>query len=61
MLRVMYKNAAQSWLPIIMAYMAARRYLSDFKRGVILGACLAVASVTRQISLLMFHEKRYTR
>ena len=40
------KNAAQAWLPIIIAGMAARQDLSDFERGVIVGACLAGASVT---------------
>ena len=47
MLRVMYKNAAQVWLPIIMASMAERGDLSDFERGVIVGARLEGASVTK--------------
>jgi len=45
MLRVIYENAAQAWLPFIMASMAARRDLSDFERGMIVGAHLAGASV----------------
>ena len=47
MLWAMYKNAAQAWLPLIMASVAARGDLSDFERGVIVGACLVGASVTK--------------
>ena len=47
MLRVMYKNAAQAWLPIIMDSMAARGDLSDFERGTIVEVHLAGASVTK--------------
>ena len=43
MLRVMYKNAAQTWLSIIMA---ARGDLSDLKMEVIVGVHLEGASVT---------------
>ena len=42
----MYKNAAQAWLPIIMASIAARGDLSDFERGGD-GVHLAEASVTK--------------
>ncbi|MGH0155003.1 UNVERIFIED_CONTAM: hypothetical protein FKN15_037805 [Acipenser sinensis] len=49
--RVMYKNAGQAWLPIIMASMAARGDLSDFERGVIVGARLSGASVTKTAQL----------
>ena len=46
MLQVMYKNAAQTQLPIIMASMAARGDPIEFERGVIVGVHLAGASVT---------------
>ena len=48
MLRVMHKNAAQAWLPIIMA---ARGDPSDFEGGVIVGARFAGASVTKTAQL----------
>ena len=51
MLRVMYKNAAQAWLPIIMANNAARGDLTDFKRGVMVGMHLAGTSVTKTTQL----------
>ncbi|MGH0152958.1 UNVERIFIED_CONTAM: hypothetical protein FKN15_022802 [Acipenser sinensis] len=51
MLRVMYKNAGQAWLPIIMASMAARGDLSDFEKWVIVGIRLAGASVTKTAQL----------
>ena len=51
MLRVMYKNAAQAWLPIIMASMAARGGPGDFERGGIVGTHLAGASVTKTAQL----------
>ena len=51
MLRVMYKDAAQAWLPIIMASMAARGDLSEFERGVIVGVRLSGASVTKTAHL----------
>ena len=51
MLRVMYKNAAQAWLPIIMAGMVARGDLGDVEGEVIVGACVAGASVTKTAKL----------
>ena len=51
LLRVMYKNADQEWLPIIMASMAARGDLSDFERGVIVRARLERALTTKTAQL----------
>ena len=51
MLRIMYKNAAQAWLPIIMASISARRDFIDIERGVIVGLRLAGASVTKTAQL----------
>ncbi|MGH0116349.1 UNVERIFIED_CONTAM: hypothetical protein FKN15_035653 [Acipenser sinensis] len=51
MLRVMYKNAGQAWLPIIMASMAARGDLCDFERRVIVGARFAGVSETKTAQL----------
>ena len=47
MLSIMYNNVAQACLPIIMATMAARGDFSDVERGVIVGAHLTGASVTK--------------
>ena len=50
----MYKDAAQAWLLIIMAGMAARGDLNDSRspqRGVIIVARLAGASVTKTAQL----------
>ena len=49
----MYKNAAQVWLPIIMASTAALEDLSDWKKGDC-WVCLAGASVTKTAQLADF-------
>ena len=49
--RAMYKNAAQAWLPIIMACTAARGVLSHFEKGVIVGVSWTGAPVTKAAQL----------
>ena len=51
MLRAMYINATRAWLPIIMVSITARGGLSEFEGGVIVGARLAGASLTKTAQL----------